>query len=76
MTNPNPEVAGRGGFSDPSRPPGMVPPPAPRRAGRFHPAGRPAWAGVRHLRGVADAVHSGSGRTALTDDNTDYYPCR
>jgi len=23
---------------------------------------------------VADAVHSGSGRTAATDDNTDYYP--
>jgi hypothetical protein len=23
---------------------------------------------------VADAVHSGSGRTALSDDNTDYYP--
>jgi hypothetical protein len=25
-------------------------------------------------RTVADAVHSGSGRTALADDNTDYYP--
>jgi hypothetical protein len=25
-------------------------------------------------RAVADGVHSGSGRTKLTDDNTDYYP--
>jgi hypothetical protein len=25
-------------------------------------------------RTVADGVHSGSGRTALSDDNTDYYP--
>ena len=25
-------------------------------------------------RTVADAVHSGSGRTAANDDNTDYYP--
>src|SRR5439155_922916 len=23
---------------------------------------------------VADGVHSGTGRTALSDDNTDYYP--
>ncbi|MBO0759231.1 MAG: hypothetical protein J2P54_25610, partial [Bradyrhizobiaceae bacterium] len=27
-----------------------------------------------YLTIVADAVHSGSGRTAATDDNTDYYP--
>ena len=27
-----------------------------------------------YLRVAADAVHSGSGRTALSDNNTDYYP--
>ena len=27
-----------------------------------------------YLRSVADGVHSGSGRTRATDDNTDYYP--
>ena len=27
-----------------------------------------------YLRTTADAVHSGSGRTAAADDNTDYYP--
>jgi hypothetical protein len=27
-----------------------------------------------YLRIVADAVHSGTGRTAASDDNTDYYP--
>jgi hypothetical protein len=29
---------------------------------------------AHYLPIVADAVHSGSGRTAATDDNTDYYP--
>jgi hypothetical protein len=28
----------------------------------------------QYLRTVADGVHSGSGRTAASDDNTDYYP--
>jgi hypothetical protein len=28
----------------------------------------------QYLRTTADAVHSGSGRTSLNDDNTDYYP--
>ncbi len=28
----------------------------------------------QYLRVVADAVHSGSGRTAAADNNTDYYP--
>src|SRR4029079_10483504 len=28
----------------------------------------------QYLRTVADAVHSGSGRTRGNDDNTDYYP--
>ena len=28
----------------------------------------------RYLRTVADAVHSGTGRTRASDDNTDYYP--
>ena len=58
--------------------------PAGRSSGRAAPAACGATlgafggsrAGVRPLssRSVADGVHSGSGRTALTDDNTDYYP--
>ncbi len=28
----------------------------------------------RYLQWIADGVHSGSGRTAAADDNTDYYP--
>ena len=28
----------------------------------------------QYLRSAADAVHSGSGRTLASDDNTDYYP--
>jgi len=28
----------------------------------------------QYLRTTADAVHSGSGRTSASDDNTDYYP--
>jgi hypothetical protein len=29
---------------------------------------------AQYLRTVADGVHSGNGRTALNDNNTDYYP--
>ena len=29
---------------------------------------------AEYLRTIADGVHSGSGRTAAADDNTDYYP--
>jgi hypothetical protein len=31
---------------------------------------------ARYLPVLADGVHSGSGRTAANDDNTDYYPVR
>jgi hypothetical protein len=40
---------------------------APARAGL-------ATAFGRYLQTVADAVHSGTGRTLASDDNTDYYP--
>jgi len=86
VTNPNPEVAWAGGLNpDPSRTPGMVPPPFGNYARLTAPAvsypaaprpqlGLAASFGDYLRRTVADAVHSGSGRTALTDDNTDYYP--
>ena len=55
----------------PPGPMGSVPPvmsaPAPRPLGLAQSFGR-------YLSTVADGVHSGSGRTALADDNTDYYP--
>ena len=54
-----------------ARPPGV----APRPSG---PPPRPAGlaAGFGHYLNfsIADGVHSGSGRTAANDDNTDYYP--
>src|SRR5262249_7379242 len=67
---------GFGAAPPPAPPPGVSPrPPAPRPPG---PPPRPAGLAprVRHYLNytVADAVHSGSGRTALNDDNTDYYP--
>ena len=39
-------------------------------------APRPGLVGTfgRYLQTVADAVHSGTGRTLASDDNTDYYP--
>ncbi len=43
-------------------------PPAPRRPQGLAASFR------QYLPGVADAVHSGSGRTAASDSNTDYYP--
>lgn len=39
----------------------------PKRTGLF-----PAFA--QYIPVIGDSVHSGSGRTAATDDNTDYYP--
>jgi hypothetical protein len=86
VMNPNPDVAWAGGAGpDPARPPGMVPPfgnyarlttaPAtPYPAAPRPQLGLAASFGDYLRRTVADAVHSGSGRTALTDDNTDYYP--
>jgi hypothetical protein len=84
VANPAPEVAWAGGPGpDASRPPGMLPPfgnyarltaPAPYPAAPRPQLGLAASFGDYLRRTVADAVHSGSGRTALTDDNTDYYP--
>jgi hypothetical protein len=52
-----------------AQPAGLAaPPPAPAK-----PLGLAASFG-QYLRTVADRVHSGSGRTRATDDNTDYYP--
>jgi hypothetical protein len=66
-----------------------APAPAPRQPqpGPKPPAAAPKWSGPpprppglapgfgHYLRyAVADGVHSGSGRTALADDHTDYYP--
>jgi hypothetical protein len=62
-----------GGYT--ARPPGMVAappsimaaPPPPKPLGLVPGFGR-------YLSTVADGVHSGSGRTAAADENTDYYP--
>jgi hypothetical protein len=43
------------------------PPPAPKRLG-------PASSFGEFIQIVSDSVHSGSARTALADNNTDYYP--
>src|SRR5712691_5482214 len=56
---------------------GFVTPPAPQAKPSGPPPRPPGLApGFGHyLRfSVADGVHSGSGRTAANDDNTDYYP--
>src|SRR5262249_23979929 len=57
------------------RPP-VTPPAAPpvNRLAALQPMGRAAGFGEYSRSAVADGVHSGTGRTALTDDNTDYYP--
>jgi hypothetical protein len=63
--------------------PGLTPPaPMARLPGvASRPSGPPPrppglTAGFSHYltRDIADGVHSGSGRTAANDDNTDYYP--
>jgi hypothetical protein len=59
-----PVVSGYFGVSSTSAP---LAPPAPKRTG---PA--PSFAELMQI--VWDSVHSGSGRTALADNNTDYYP--
>ena len=56
---------------------GMLPPPAPRPVSTAPPKRPPGLAAsFGHYVGttVADGVHSGSARTALSDENTDYYP--
>jgi hypothetical protein len=57
-------------FRQPTPPPPAPPPviaPAPKRLGLAASFGE-------YSRAVADGVHSGSGRTAAGDNNTDYYP--
>ena len=51
------------------------PPEQPNASGAVAPT-RPGLAASfgRYARTVADAVHSGTGRTLASDDNTDYYP--
>ncbi len=49
-----------------------MPPPAAPVSKR--PAGLAAGFGYYVRQTLADGVHSGSGRTRATDDNTDYYP--
>ena len=47
--------------------PAPLAPPAPKRTG-------PAPSFGELVQIVSDSVHSGSGRTALADNTTDYYP--
>ncbi|HEY7247927.1 MAG TPA: hypothetical protein VH678_29010 [Xanthobacteraceae bacterium] len=56
---------------------GMITPPAPRPVSMAPPRRPPGLAasfGHYVSTTVADGVHSGSARTALNDENTDYYP--
>ena len=66
---PGPQYASGGLFGAFGEP---VARPAPRVPPR--PPGLVRGFGYYLRTTVADAVHSGSGRTALADDNTDYYP--
>lgn len=56
-------------------------PSAPAQQGPFSsssavaaPSPGPAASFGRYVQTIADAVHSGTGRTLASDDNTDYYP--
>lgn len=67
---PPPSTLNPFGSTRAAAPPAPEPPPAPvtpKRTGLF-----PAFA--QYIPVIGDSVHSGSGRTAATDDNTDYYP--
>jgi hypothetical protein len=56
-------------------PPTAAPPAPPvNRLAALKRLGLAAGFGEYLRAAVADGVHSGSGRTALSDDNTDYYP--
>jgi hypothetical protein len=48
--------------------------PPPNRLATLKRLGLAAGFGEYLRSAIADGVHSGSGRTALSDDNTDYYP--
>src|SRR5437764_9163353 len=62
-----PAASGYFGFSSAPAPLAPPAPPAPKRTG-------PAPSFAELVQIVWDSVHSGSGRTALADNNTDYYP--
>jgi hypothetical protein len=54
-------------FGQPVAPPAPTPPPPPKPMGL-------AASFAHYVPILADGVHSGSGRTRLNDDHTDYYP--
>jgi len=66
-TPPQPGSLNPFGSSRAAAPPPPPAPVTPKRTGLF-----PAFA--QYIPVIGDSVHSGSGRTAATDDNTDYYP--
>ncbi len=77
---PAPEPAAEQRIASPAvvemfRPPVVQPAaPAPSRLAALKRLGLAAGFGEYLRSSVADGVHSGTGRTALSDDNTDYYP--
>lgn len=60
-----------GMFGQPAAPPPVA---APRKLPPQRPAGLVPGFGFYLRNTIADGVHSGSGRTAFDDNNTDYYP--
>jgi len=72
---PEQQIASPAGVVEMFRPPVPQPaaPPTSRLAALKR-LGLAAGFGEYLRSAVADGVHSGSGRTALNDDNTDYYP--
>jgi hypothetical protein len=60
--------------TQPAGPAAPQPQPASAAKPPAKPLGLAASFGQYVSRTVADSVHSGSGRTRATDDNTDYYP--
>jgi hypothetical protein len=73
---PEPTTASGGPMPEMFRQPGVPPPGAPAArppAPPAKPRGLAAAFGV-YMQTVAGGVHSGSGRTGASDNNTDYYP--
>jgi hypothetical protein len=65
-----PQATAQSGFWGPGAPVAPIaPPPTPKR---LAPGTTGAFADFLQI--LADSVHSGSGRTAASDNNTDYYP--
>src|SRR5262245_17647037 len=56
----------------PPPPPPAAPPIPPAASGNFGFSSAPAPSFAELVQIVSDSVHSGSGRTALSDNNTDY----